>query len=136
MKSIKLILFVAIVLLSYACSPTKHLQKTVWISASQVEENKPVALISTLEFVTDSKVDIYHAATDGENTLVKPYIYARGSYELIDNGSNNIEIRVEARAINGEILNYRGLYRKNKAIILENEDKAIQLYGKSSIKIK
>ena len=136
MKFIKLTLFVMAALFSYACSHTNHLQKTVWISVSQVEENKSTALISTLEFVTDSNVDIYNAVTDDTKTLVKPYVYAKGSYELIDRGSKEMEISIKAESIDGKPLNYRGLYRKNKAIVLENENKTINLYGKSRIKIQ
>lgn len=135
MKSIKLILIIVIVSLLCACSHSNHLQKTVWINVSQVEENKPTALITTLEFVSDTNVNMYNVVVDDKQTLVKPFVYAKGMYKLVDSGTKNIELNINAKAINGDSLNYRGLYRKNNVIILEDENKVIKLYGKSSIKL-
>ena len=136
MKTIKILCCIATAVLVSACEQQNYLQKSVCINAIQTQAStEQAALITSLEFQSDTDVDIYHAVVNDEGVTVKPFKYAEGNYKVMGNPKKQAIIEVSVKNIEGDSLKYKGIYRKNAAIVLESEDRVVKAYGKSSLKL-
>lgn len=136
MKKVKVLCYIATVFLLTACAQQNYLQKTVWLNAVETRASAtPASIITSLEFLSDTDVDIYHAVVDDNGIAVKAFKYATGKYKISGNPKVQADINIKATNINNESLNYHGIFRKNKAIILMDDNSTVRVYGKSKIKI-
>ena len=136
MKTFKLICCAVIAVLLSACVQQSYLPKSVWINVVETQASaEQAALITSLEFKTDKDVDIYHSVANEEGIAVTPFKYAKGTYITKGNPKKEAIIEIAVKSIEGDSLKYKGVYRKNKAIILESEEHIVKAYGKSSLKL-
>ena len=136
MKTIKLIFCAVIVMFLSACAQQSYLPKSVWINVVETQAStEQAALITSLEFKTDRDVDIYHSVANKEEVVVTPFKYAKGVYMVKGNPKKEAIIEIAVKNIEGDSLKYKGVYRRNKAIVLESEDNIVKAYGKSSLKL-
>ena len=136
MKTIKILCCIVVTVLVSACAQQNYLPKSVWINVVETKaQAEPTALITSLEFRSDKDIDIYHLVVNKEEVIIAPFKYAKGEYVVKGNPRKEAIMEVAVQNIEGDSLRYTGIYRKNKAIILESEDHVVKAYGKSSLKL-
>ncbi|MBR5853935.1 MAG: hypothetical protein IKY74_07010 [Alistipes sp.] len=134
MKNSKIILVFALALFLSSCSHHNYLQKTVWVNVSETKTTEtPATMITSLEFITDSDVDIYKAVMVDSDVLVKTFKYAEGKYQVNGNPKREAGINITATTLNSDSLIMNGVFRKDEAIIFGQGDENIKAYGKTNI---
>lgn len=64
---------------------------------------------------------------NGNETLVKPFLYARGTYKVEGDSKANANIYIVAETIDGKDLQLSGMYSRRDGILLD--------YGKNDIRL-
>lgn len=127
MKKIFIITMLALVLCS--CASYK-LEKTVWSTVSGAEKDgKRGTVVTNLIFKSSEDVDVYNAVVVDNSFVVTPFKYAEGKYVVSGNPKKEASIEINARNIQNEKINYKGVYHKKDAMILISQDSIPYLYG-------
>lgn len=126
-------------LVSIMCSCANYkLEKTVWSSVSPAEKDgQRGSVITSLFFTSSDDVDIFKAVIVGDSLAVTPYKYAEGKYEVSGNPKKEAAIKITAKTIQKEDIEYVGGYHKSDAMLLFTQDTIPYLYGiQKNYKIK
>lgn len=127
MKRIFIITMLALVLCS--CASYK-LEKTVWSTVSGAEKDgERGTVITNLVFKSSEDVDVFNAVVVDNSFVVTPFKYAEGKYVVSGNPKKEASIEINARNIQNEQINYKGVYHKKDAMILISQDSIPYLYG-------
>ena len=123
MKKVRILCYIVMSLLVSSCAQQNYLQKSVWINTVEAKAiAEPAILITSLEFLSETDVEMYYAVVDNDGIAVKSFKYAEGKYTITKSNKGEDVLNIDVTNIKGEKLQYRGISKKNKAIILESND--------------
>ncbi len=126
----RIVFYVALALLLSSCA-TYKLEKTIWTNVSFVEkEGTKAAVITSIYFTSDSTIDLCKTVRIDTMEVVSPFIFAKGSYRTEGNPRKDAKIFINAKSIESDLLNFKGVYYKDYSMILVSEDSITKLYGR------
>lgn len=125
----KIFIFSMLALILSSCASYK-LEKTVWSAVSTAEKNgEKGSVITSLLFKSSEDVDIYSSVVVDTNIIVKPYKYAEGKFVVSGNPKKEATIEINGTNIQNKAIKYKGIYRKNDAMILVSQDDVPYVFG-------
>lgn len=131
----KVLILLAALLTLCSCGTSRLAQSQVtqsaWVSVSSgtvdgVEGN----VIMTLVFTSDTDVKVLVAVQSGDQVIVSPYEYARGTYAIDNTVKNGNGLTLKLKTIEGKDLAMKGTYEKGKALVLITNDNVTRLFGR------
>lgn len=131
----KVLILLAAVLTLWSCGTPRLAQSQVsqsaWVSVSPgtvdgVEGN----VIMNLVFTSDTDVKVLVAVQSGNQVIVKPYEYARGTYAIDNTVKNGNGLTLKLKTIEGKDLTMKGTCEKGKALVLITNDNVTRLFGR------
>ncbi len=126
-----IIAIVGVLCLITSCATTYKLDKTVWYNTSLVEKDGVNAMITTsLYFISPDTIDVYSSVMIDTNLVVTPFKIAKGTYSISGNPKKEGKITINTENLNTEVIEYNGVYHKDKAMILMTQDSIAKLYRK------
>lgn len=131
----KVLILLAAVLTLWSCGTTRLAQSQVtqsaWISASAGEvDGVEGAVMMTLLFTSDKDVKVMVSVQSGDQVIVKPYEYARGTYSINNSTKNGNGLTLNMKDIQGKDLTMKGTCEKGKALVLVSNDNVTRLFGR------
>lgn len=125
MKS-KLLVLLITPLFLLGCASTKkvpyHVAQSAWATASVGEVNGISGSVVTSLFFTSSKdVTIMTSVANGDSILVRPFVFAKGTYKVEGNPKKEAKISLDVKTIDGKDMKYTGKYKKIEGMLLETQ---------------
>ena len=131
----KVLILLAAVLTLWSCGTSRLAQSQVsqsaWISASPgTVDGVEGTVMMTLIFTSDKDVMVMVSVQSGDQVIVKPYEYARGTYAIDNTVKNGNGITLNLKDIQGKPLTMKGTCEKGKALVLISNDNVTRLFGR------
>ena len=133
MSNKKHVFLLLIPLMLIGCASSKdayYVSQSAWVNASVGEvDNVSASVITTLLFTSDKDVTIMTSVKKNAETIVRPFVYAKGIYRIEGNPRKTASIVLNIKTIDGEDLVLEGQYSKTDAMLLQSKDGGVRLYA-------
>ena len=107
-----------------------HVSQSAWVNASIGEvDNISASVVTTLLFTSDKDVTVMSSVKKDAETIVKPFVYAKGTYKIDGNPRKAASIILNVKTIDGKDLVLEGEYCKKEAMLLKSKDGEIRLFA-------
>lgn len=107
-----------------------HVSQSAWVNASIGEvDNISASVVTTLLFTSDKDVTVMSSVKKNAETIVKPFVYAKGTYKIDGNPRKTASIVLNVKTIDGKDLVLEGQYSKTEAMLLKSKDGEVRLFA-------
>ena len=130
-KKTCILLLIPLMLIGCASSSkvAYHVSQSAWANVSVGEvDNISASVVTTLLFTSDQDVTIMSSVKKDNETIVKPFVYAKGTYKIEGNPRKTASIVLNVKTIDGKDLVLEGQYNKTEAMLLKSKDEAVRMF--------
>jgi len=133
MSNKKYVFLLLIPLMLVGCASSSkvayHVSQSAWTNVSVGEvDNISGSVITTLLFTSNQDVTIMSSVKKDNETIVKPFIYAKGTYKTESNTRKTASIVLNVKTIDGKNLVLEGQYNKKEAMFLKSKDEIVRMF--------